>query len=67
MFCSQNPYCTPRASLLARHDLKAQLATLDRYGPGSLGAALVDGLRALMGASRNALCSESAREMSNAA
>ena len=67
MFCSQNLYCTRRASLLARHDLRAQLTTLDRYGPGSLGAALVDGLRALVGVSRSALCGDSAREMTNAA
>jgi hypothetical protein len=39
------------------NDLCAQMATLNRYGLPSLGAALADGLRALMGASRTAVSS----------
>ena len=37
-----------------RSDLCAQIAPLDRYGLAGLSAALVDGLRALFGASRRA-------------
>jgi hypothetical protein len=44
------------ASRLIRHDLCAQIAPLDRYGPAGLGAALADGLQALVNASRTALC-----------
>jgi hypothetical protein len=44
------------ASPLIRHDLCAQIAPLDRYGLPGLGAALADGLMALVGASRTALC-----------
>jgi hypothetical protein len=36
-------------SELARQDLRAELTTLDCYGPGGLGCALVDGLCALAG------------------
>jgi len=38
------------------NDLCAQLAPLDRYGLPGLSSALVDGLVALLNASRNALC-----------
>jgi hypothetical protein len=38
------------------NDLCAQLAPLDRYGLPRLSAAVADGLRALIGASRNAFC-----------
>jgi hypothetical protein len=42
-------------SPLIRHDLCAQIAPLDRYGLPGLGAALADGVLALVGASRTAL------------
>ncbi len=38
------------------NDLCAQLAPLNRYGLPGLSAAVADGLRALMGASRAAFC-----------
>ena len=38
------------------NDLCAQLAPLNRYGLPALSAAVADGLRALMGASRAAVC-----------
>jgi hypothetical protein len=41
------------ASILARRDLDARLAPLDRYGLGGLSSALVLGLVALVGASRS--------------
>jgi hypothetical protein len=43
------------ASPLIRHDLCAQIAPLDRYGFPGLGAALADGVLALVGASKTAL------------
>ncbi len=46
----------PFPSLIV-NDLCAQMAPLNRYGVPSLGAALADGLRSLMGASRTAVCS----------
>ena len=46
----------PFPSLIV-NDLCAQVATLNRYGVPSLGAALADGVRALVGASRTAVCS----------
>lgn len=42
-------------SSLALCDLDARLAPLDRYGLAGFSSALVDGLRALFGASRNAI------------
>jgi hypothetical protein len=51
----QNRDTTRPASVLARRDLDAQLAPLDRYGLGGLSSALVLGLIALVGASRSAL------------
>ena len=48
--------CAKVASPLIRHDLCAQIAPLDRYGLPGLGVALADGLLALVGASRTALC-----------
>jgi hypothetical protein len=47
-----------RPARLLRSDLCAQLAPLNRYGPTGLGAALVDGLRALFGAARRARADE---------
>jgi hypothetical protein len=44
----------PVPSLIV-NDLCAQMATLNRYGLPSVGAALADGLRALVGASRTAV------------
>ncbi len=44
-----------RASRLIRSDLCAQLAPLNRYGLAGLSSALIDGLVALVNASRNAL------------
>jgi hypothetical protein len=54
MPCSQNTHRAGDAysSPLIVNDLCAQLAPLNRYGPPNLGAAAVDGLRALIGASR---------------
>ena len=46
----------PVPSLIV-NDLCAQMATLNCYGLPSVGAALADGLRALLGASRTAVCS----------
>jgi hypothetical protein len=52
--------CAKVASPLIRHDLCAQMcaqiAQLDRYGLPGLGVALADGLLALVGASKTALC-----------
>jgi hypothetical protein len=56
MCCLQNRDDTMRpASVLARRDLDARLAPLDRYGLGGLSSALVLGLIALVGASMSAL------------
>ena len=46
---------TRPASVLARRDLDARLAPLDRYGLGGLSSALFLGLIALVGASMSAL------------
>jgi hypothetical protein len=46
-----------QASRLIRSDLCAQLAPLNRYGLTGLSSALIDGLVALVGVSRNALSS----------
>jgi hypothetical protein len=46
----------PVPSLIV-NDLCAQMATLNRYGLPSVGAAVADGLRALVGASRTAVSS----------
>ena len=51
------PFSLDRASVrpdprLLRSDLCAQLAPLDRYGLAGFSSALVDGVRALIGASR---------------
>ena len=51
----QNRDSTRPASVLARHDLDARLAPLDRYGLGGLSSALVLGLVALLGASMRTL------------
>jgi hypothetical protein len=57
MPCSQNTHRAGGAysSPLIVNDLCAQLAPLNRYGPPNLGAAAVDGLRALIGVSRRAV------------
>lgn len=54
MLCSQHPARSGDSSLIVK-DLCAQLAPLDRYGFPNLGAAAVDGLRVLIGASRKAV------------
>jgi hypothetical protein len=54
MLCSQNTARCGESPLIVR-DLCAQLAPLNRYGPPNLGAAAVDGLRVLIGASRKAV------------
>jgi len=56
-----HPHCPAQAderfvSSLFADDLRAQLATLNRYGPNGLAAIIASGLRALTGASRTALC-----------
>jgi hypothetical protein len=51
----QNRDTMRSASALARRDLDARLAPLDRYGLGGLSSALVLGLIALLGASMSAL------------
>jgi hypothetical protein len=51
----QNRDSTRPAPVLARHDLDARLAPLDRYGLQGLSSALVLGLIALVGASRSTL------------
>jgi hypothetical protein len=57
MRCSQNTHRAGGAysSPLIVNDLCAQLAPLNRYGFPNLGAAAVDGLRVLIGASRKAV------------
>ncbi len=57
MPCSQNTHRAGDAysSPLIVPNLCAQLAPLNRYGPPNLGAAAVDGLRALIGVSRKAV------------
>jgi hypothetical protein len=53
MPCSQNAHRAGGAySPLIVNNLCAQLAPLNRYGPPNLGAVAVDGLLALIGASR---------------
>ena len=52
----QNRNSMRPASLLARRDLEAPLAPLDRYGLPVLSLALAQGLAALAGASRSTLC-----------
>lgn len=56
-----------RASRLIRSDLCAQLAPLNRYGLAGLSSALIDGLVALVNASRNALRSFAATPAAGAA
>jgi hypothetical protein len=55
MLCSHNTHRAGGASPLIVRDLCAQLAPLNRYGLPNLGAAAVDGLIVLIGASRKAL------------
>ena len=52
----QNRNSMRPASLLARRDLEARLAPLDRYGLPVLSYALALGLAALAGASRSTIC-----------
>jgi len=56
MVRSHSRASTRPVPLLALSDLNARLATLDRYGLKGLSRALVDGLRALAGASKTAFC-----------
>jgi hypothetical protein len=69
MFHPRHPFrgSVQRASPLIRSDLCAQLAPLNRYGLAGLSSALVDGLVALVSASRNALRSLAARPPAGAA
>jgi hypothetical protein len=55
MLCSHNTHHAGDASPLIVKDLCAQLAPLNRYGFPNLGAAAVDGLIVLIGASRKAV------------
>jgi hypothetical protein len=57
MFHSHHPWrgSAQRVSPLIRSDLCAQIAPLNRYGLPGLSSALIDGLVALVSASRNAL------------
>ena len=54
MLCSQHNARCGDSPLIVK-DLCAQLAPLNRYGPPDLGAAAVDGLLVLIGASRKAV------------
>jgi hypothetical protein len=56
MYCSHNSghHGERPVPALIVCDLRAQLAPLNRYGPSGLGAAVVDGLGALISASRTA-------------
>jgi hypothetical protein len=53
------------SSPLIVNDLCARVASLNRYGLPSLGAAVADGLRALIGVSRSALGAVLARSDAN--
>jgi hypothetical protein len=53
------------SSPLIVNDLCAQVAPLNRYGLPSLGAAVADGLRVLIGASRTALGAVLSRSEAN--
>lgn len=53
------------SSPLIVNDLCAQVAPLNRYGLPSLGAAVANGLRALIGASRTALGAVLSRSEAN--
>jgi hypothetical protein len=52
MTCLNDDHDRARPEPQVRCDLCAQITPLDRYGLPGLSAALVDGLRALFGASR---------------
>ncbi len=56
MYCSHNSgrHGERPVPALIVCDLRAQLVPLNRYGPSGLGAAVVDGLGALISASRTA-------------
>ncbi len=54
MLCSHNSHRGAESPLIVK-DLCAQLAPLNRYGFPNLGAAAVDGLLVLIGASRKAV------------
>ena len=56
MTSSQDGDSMRSGSRLGLDNLRAQLAPLDTYGLGDVTSALVDGLVALIGASRKALC-----------
>jgi hypothetical protein len=56
MLCSHNVDRSRERPLIV-NDLCAQLAPLNRYGLADLGAAVADGARALIGASRTAATS----------
>ena len=67
MPCSQNIHRAGGAysSPPIVNNLCAQLTPLTRYGPPNLGAAAVDGLRALIGVSRKAVGAARTRCESN--
>jgi hypothetical protein len=65
MNCSHNTHRAGDASPLIVKDLCAQLAPLNRYGFPNLGAAAVDGLIVLIGASRKAVSAALARSDSS--
>ena len=50
--CSDRASVRPNDQRLLRNDLCAQLAPLNRYGLAGFSSALVDGLRAMFGATR---------------
>jgi hypothetical protein len=65
MNCSHNTHRGGDASSLIVKDLCAQLAPLNRYGFPNVGAAAVDGLLVLIGASRKAVGAVFARSESS--
>ena len=64
MYCSQNTNRCGHGSVspLIVCDLRAQLAPLNSYGLPSLGVAVAEGVRALVGASRTAVDAVLTRE-----
>ncbi len=67
MLCSHNTHRRGErsSSPLIVNDLRAQLAPLNRYGLPGLGAAVADGLHALIGVSRKAVGAPHALRVSN--
>jgi len=67
MYCSHDTDRRGERSIppLLVCDLRAQLAPLNRYGPSGLGAAVADGVHALIGVSRTAVGAVLARGDAN--